>query len=125
MGFLKINGIELPSPLRGVTVTVVTNVETDQNSNGEIVGQRVGRDKYKIDGLEWPWLTSDEWAKMLSLLSNYFVYVTFVDPITNAEKTIRMYPSDRKATPHRVDGSGKPTHFTDCTFNLIDTGADE
>ena len=118
MSYLKINGYELPPPKRGVHPIVTTVVDAGRNANGAVVG----RDQYKIDGLEWSWLTADQWSRILSILSNFFVYVTFIDPVTNAEKTIKMYPGDRTGEPYWVDANGKPTHYRNCKFNVIDTG---
>ena len=122
MAYLAINGYELPPPKRGVNVTVTTVVDSGRNANGAVVGQRVGRDQYKVDGLEWAWLTAAQWQRILGLLKNFFVYVTFYDPVTNAKKTVRMYPGDRKGEPYWVDKNGKPTHYRNCKVNLIDTG---
>lgn len=122
MSYLKINGVELPPPKRGVHPIVTTIVDAGRNANGAVVGQRVGRDQYKIDGLEWPWLKASQWSQILKLLSNFFVYVTFKDPVTNTEKTIRMYCGDRTAEPYWVDENGNPTHYRNCKVNLIDTG---
>lgn len=122
MSFLAINDYELPPPKRGVSILVTTIVDSGRNANGAVVGQKVGRDQYKIDGLEWSWLTAEQWGKILSLLNGFFVNVSFIDPVTNSVKTIKMYPGDRSAEPYYIDSSGKPTHFRDCKFNLIDCG---
>lgn len=122
MAYLAINGYELPPPKRGVSVIVTTVVDAGRDANGAVVGQRVGRDQYKIDGLEWPWLTAAQWQTILSILSNFFVYVTFNDPVTNGRKTVKMYPGDRTGQPYWVDGNGTPTHYRDCKVNLIDVG---
>lgn len=122
MSFLLINGNSIPSPKRGVHVTVTTVVDAGRNANGSVVGQKVGRDQYKIDGLEWPWLTAEQWEYILSLLNNFYVNVTFQDPVRNTMRTIRMYCGDRTGYPYWVDGSGRPTHYRDCKVNLIDMG---
>lgn len=122
MAYLAINGYELPPPKRGVNVTVITVVNSGRDANGAVVGQRVGRDQYKIDGLEWPWLTAEQWSQILSLLNNFFVNVTFNDPVTGNRKTVKMYCSDRSGEPYWVTKDGTPTHYRDCKFNLIDTG---
>ncbi len=122
MAYLAINGYELPPCKRGVKVIVTTVVDAGRDANGAVVGQRVGRDQYKIDGLEWPWLTAAQWENILRILSNFFVYVTFNDPVTNSRKTVRMYPGDRSGEPYWVDANGKPTHYKDCKVNLIDVG---
>lgn len=122
MAYLAINGYELPPPKRGVRLTVTTVVDAGRNANGSVVGQRVGRDQYKIDSLEWSWLTADQWAQILSVLSHFFVYVTFTDSVSNSLKTIKMYCGDRTAEPYWVDENGKPTHYRNCKVNLIDCG---
>lgn len=122
MAYLAINGYELPYPKRGVKVVVTTAVDSGRNANGVVVGQRVGRDQYKIDGLEWPWLSASTWSRILESLNHFFVYVTFEDPVSNERKTIKMYPGDREGEPYWVDGNGHPTFYRDCKFNLIDTG---
>lgn len=122
MAYLAINGYELPPPKRGVRSTVTTVVDAGRNANGSVVGQRVGRDQYKIDSLEWSWLTADQWAQILSVLSHFFVYVTFTDSVSNSLKTIKMYCGDRTAEPYWVDENGKPTHYRNCKVNLIDCG---
>lgn len=122
MAFLEINGYELPPCKRGVKPLVTTIVDAGRNANGAVVGQRVGRDQYKIDTLEWAWLTAEEWSKILTILDKFFVMVTFTDPVTNKRRTIKMYCGDRSGEPYYVDKNGKPTHYRDCKVNLVDTG---
>ena len=52
MSFLAINGVEIPPPKRGVTPLITTAVNSGRNADGVVVGQRIGRDQYKIDQLE-------------------------------------------------------------------------
>ncbi len=122
MAYITVNGYDFPPPKRGVRPTVTTLVDAGRNVNGTVVGQRVGRDQYKLDTLEWPWLDAATWSNMLRVLSSFFVMVTFVDPVINTYKTIKMYPGDRTAEPYWVDGSDKPTHYMNCKVNLIDCG---
>jgi hypothetical protein len=122
MAYLAINGNPLPPPKRGVGPIVTTLVDSGRNADGVVVGQKIGRDQYKIDALEWPWLTAAEWSNILTLLAPFFVNLTFTDPVTNVQKTIQVYCGDRRAEPYYLDGSGKPTHYQNCKVNLIDTG---
>jgi len=122
MAYISVNGYDFPPPKRGVKPTVSTMVNSGRNANGTVVGQRVGRDQYKIDTLEWPWLTAKQWSTMLQVLSAFFVYVTFTDPVTNAPITIKMYPGDRTAEPYYVDDDDRPTFYMNCKVNLIDCG---
>ncbi len=122
MAYLIVNGMEFPPPKRGVKPTVATMVDAGRNANGTVVGQKIGRDQYKIDTLEWPWLPAETWSAMLQVLDSFFVYVTFCDPVSNGPITIRMYPGDRTAEPYWVDDEDKPTFYRHCKVNLIDTG---
>lgn len=123
MAYLAINGYELPPPRRGVSVVVTTVVDSGRNANGEVVGQKVGRDQYKIDGLEWPYLTAAQWENILYAMRDFFFNVTFIDPVSNASRTIKMYCGDRTGEPYWVDENGHPTYYINCKVNLIDTGA--
>ena len=123
MAFLTINGYPLPAPKRGVSITVTTAVNSARNANAVVVAQKIGRDQYKIDGLEWTILDADTWHNILSILNDFFVWVTFVDPVTNRWVTRKMYCGDRDAKPWMLDDTGAPTLYTNCKFNLIDTGA--
>ena len=122
MAYIRVNGHDLPYPKRGVHVTVTTIVNAGRNANGVVVGQRIGRDQYKIDGLEWPWLEASEWNRILSLISGFYFYVTFTDPVTGCPRTVKMYCGDRNAEPYWVDRAGQPTHYLNCKVNFIDTG---
>ena len=122
MAFVAINGHPLPSPKRGVGIIVTTVVDAGRDASGVVVGQRIGRDQYKIDGLEWPWLTAQQWENILTWMKPFYFPVTFTDPVTNTLRTITMYCGDRRGDPYKVDANGKPTHYQNCKVNLIDTG---
>ena len=122
MAFLAINGHALPSPKRDVATIVTTLVDSGRDASGVVVGQKIGRDQYKIDALEWPYLTAAEWSYILSLMTDFFFNLTFVDPVTNSLRTIRAYCGDRRAEPYKLDSNGIPTHYRNCKVNLIDTG---
>ena len=122
MAYISINGYELPPCKRGVKIIVTTVVNSGRDANGAVVGQRVGRDQYKIDGLEWAYLTVEQWESILQAISDFFFYVTFNDPVSGSRKTVKMYCGDRSGEPYWVDGNGTPTHYINCKVNLIDTG---
>lgn len=122
MSFVNVDGYDFPSPKRGVKITVVTMVNAGRNANATVVAQKIGRDQYKIDEQVFPWLDTETWSRMLSILDKFFVNVTFNDPVTNKPITIKMYPGDRSAEPYYVDGSGKPLFYTNCKVNLVDCG---
>lgn len=123
MAFIKIGNYSLPPCKRGVNITVTTVVDSGRNANGAVVGSKVGRDQYKIDSLEWAWLSAAQWKAILEQMNKFFFYVTFPDPVTNKMIKIKMYCGDRSAEPYWLDSSNtKPTYYTNCKVNLVDTG---
>ena len=122
MGYLKIDGYEPPSPKRGIEPIITTVVNEGRNANGVLVGQRIGRDLYKLNNLEWPWLSAKQWSELLSHLNKFVFDVTFHDPVRNKFITIKMYCGDRTAEPYYFGKDGNPTYYRNCRVNLIDTG---
>ena len=123
--FIYINGREFPSPDRGLEFLVATFVSTGKNANGEFVGQRVGRDQYKLNNLVWNKLDAATWSEMLKEFKAFVVTVRFPDMVSNDWLTIRMYPGNRTATPIEFDADGLPTRYKDCKVNLVDCGVME
>ena len=112
-----------PAPKRGLTYIVSTNVDSGRNANGEVVGQVVGRNIYKLDQMEWSWLSAPIWEEMLSMFDEFFVTVTFWDTMNGKWTTLKMYPGDRSAEPYWLDPSDdRPLYYTNCKLNLIDCG---
>lgn len=121
--FLTVNGVEFPAPKRGFQFIVSTNVNAGRNANGEVIGQLVGRNIYKLNQMEWPYLDADTWHKMLQAVKGFYVPVTFEHPETGETTTITMYPGDRSAEPYQIDKYTKKTlYYANCKFNLIDCG---
>ena len=60
MATITIDGVELPSPYRGLNFIQETMVNSGRNANGVVVGEKVGRMNYKID---------------IAPLSDYFVVI--------------------------------------------------
>ena len=121
--FLNVNGVDFPCPGTGFKYTIVTTVASGRNANNQVVGQKVGRDLYKLDNLRWPALDPKTWQKMLKAVEPFYVPVTFEDSRTGEPITIEMYPSDRTAEPLFADkNTHKVTKYLECKFNLIDTG---
>ncbi len=131
-----INGKPFPPPKRGLELIVSTNVDSGRNANGEVIGQKVGRDIYKLNSVEWPFLSASVWSSMLQEFANFFVTMTFWDMVNNKWKTVKAYPGDRSAKPYWVDsgtqpgddapsgwyGDLRPTYYTECKVNIIDCG---
>ncbi len=121
--FLTVNGVEFPVPKIGFQYVISTTVDNARNTNNEVIGQRVGRDLFKLDQMEWASLPAETWQRMLAAVEDFFVPVTFEDYRTGEATTIIMYPGDRTATPMFVDPiTHKVTKYESCKFNLIDAG---
>ena len=125
MSVITINGKEFPSPDVGGSLVVSTNVSNGKNANGEFVGQKVGRDQYKFDSLQWKFLDAVTWASMLQEFSKFVVTARIPDMVNNRFITIRMYPGNRTATPIVFDENGLPVLYQDCKVNIIDCGVIE
>lgn len=125
MSVITINGREFPSPDIGGSLLVATNVSDGKNANGEFVGQKVGRDQYKFENLQWKFLPAETWASMLQEFDKFVVTARIPDMVNNRFMTIRMYPGNRTAVPVEFDSSGLPTVYRDCKVNIIDCGVME
>ena len=109
MAYIYVDGEEFPYPERGVGIIVTTPVNSARNTKAEVVGQRIGRDQYKINNLKWPMLSADQWSFILKKFrSGFGVSVTFTDPVTGEWITLKMYPGDRSAEPFWLDGEDSP-----------------
>ena len=121
--FLNVNGYDFPCPGVGFTYTITTTVNAGRNANNAVIGQRVGRDLYKLDNLQWVGLMPETWRMMLAAVEPFYVPVTFEDFRTGKPITIIMYPGDRTAKPLFADkNSHLVTKYENCKFNLIDAG---
>ena len=122
---IYINGHKYPNYDRGPGLTIATNVSQGKNALGEFVGQRVGRDQDKIDGLQWSYLDAATWGSILREFDEFVVTVKFPDMKNGGWKTERMYPGNRTAKVWEEDEEGLPTTYKDCKVNLIDCGVVE
>ena len=122
MALITIEGTSIPVPKRGMAETVSTNVNDGRNSVGEMVGERVGRDIYKLDNLEWVWLTKAQWSAILQLVKKFKFQVTFPDVVNGGYCTHTMYCGDRSAEPYYINANGDFTFYRSCKMNLIDVG---
>lgn len=121
--FLNVNGYDFPCPRDGFSYTITTTVNAGRNANNAVIGQRVGRDLYKLDNMEWAGLSPETWQMMLKAVEPFYIPVTFEDCRTGNPITITMYPGDRQATPLFADkNTHKVTKYENCKFNLVDAG---
>ncbi|PKB54963.1 hypothetical protein CRH03_07985 [Clostridium sp. HMb25] len=109
----------------GGNLVVATNVSDGKNALGEFIGQKVGRDQYKFDALQWKFLDAATWSAMLREFDKFVVTARIPDMVHNGWMTIRMYPGNRTATPIEFDSDGLPTRYRDCKVNIVDCGVME
>lgn len=121
--FLNVNGYDFPCPKVGFQYIISSTVNAGRNANNAVIGQRVGRDLYKLNSMSWAMLEPETWQMMLRSVEDFYIPVTFEDYRTGEPITITMYPGDRTATPLFVDeNTHKITKYENCKFNLIDAG---
>lgn len=122
MSYLQFNDQELPSVRKGITVSVNMVTSSARNANGVLVRQKIGRTQYKLENVEWPQLSPEEWESILEIINSGYFDVTFLNPETNQPITIKMYCDEKTAVPYYVDGNGRPAFYRNCKINLIDSG---
>ena len=88
---------------RDLTLMTATMVDSARNSNGVLVGQKVGEDVPKLDNLVWPWLTAEQWSEILQEMEKFIVTVEFPDMVHNRWVTKKMYCGDRTAKVWKID----------------------
>ena len=122
MALLAINGTSVPVPKRGLTEVVSTNVNSGRNAQGELVGERVGRDIYKLDNIEWTWLTKAQWQAILTLVKDFKFHAMFPDVVNGGFCTHLCYCGDRSCEPYYIDSNGDFMFYRSCKMNIIDIG---
>lgn len=122
--WVRINGHEIPFPQYGVKQQLFTTVSTSRNAKNVVVGQRVGRDQYKLDSVVFPVLSAEDWSALLTLGKDYYVTVRFWAMDKNKWATTKMYVGDREAEVMRIDPeTGRVLMWKNCAMNLIDVGS--
>ena len=114
MATITIDGVELPSPYRGLNFIQETMVNSGRNANGVVVGEKVGRMNYKIDALEWRDVSAELCSRiLLPFYNKFFVTAKIPDPVHNRFITIKMYPGNSEEHPLTgwVDANGLPTNM--------------
>ena len=125
MAIITINGRTFPGPDVGGKLTVATNVSQGKNALREFVGQKVGRDQYKFDSLQWKQLDAKTWSDMLKEFEKFVVIARIPDMVNNDWMTLKMYPGNRTAELIAFDADGLPTLYQNCKVNIVDCGVIE
>ncbi len=126
------NALHLPPPsYSSAKQTASTLVNSGRSArDGQVIGTRVmSRDLVKME-LQWKYLTAKQWSdilkKVLQGRGSFYVYIKYFDMTNNDWRCLEFYPSDRTATPFRLDkDTKKVVSWIDCKLNFIDTGGEE
>mgnify|MGYP003311836637 CR=1 FL=1 len=124
-GLFKINGHTYKAP-SNLAPVISTLVDSGRNTNGTVVGQKVGRDIYKLNNLQWNMLSVAEWRDILAEFGDFYVEISFFAPDTASWKTLKMYPGDRTCEYPKgemwYNDDGSPKVWFNCKANIIDIG---
>lgn len=117
---VTVAGVELPEPSE-YSANTSTIVDSGRNVEGKVIGSVVRHDVAKVE-LKWRYLTSAQWAQVLSLFTNQFYNsVQFFDQSRNGYVTRQMYVGDRKAGMWRRDpNTGRVMGWMDCALALVE-----
>lgn len=123
MAFLEVNGVQLPCPSVGLEVILSDAVNSGRNASAEVIAEKVGKTNIKYNNLQWMWLTNEEWTRICSIFSNFFVTAKVWNPAKGGFETIKMYPGDRTGQIYWLEEDGvTPKNWTQCKVNIIDCG---
>lgn len=117
---VTIGSFEFPEPST-YSATTSTIVDSARNVSGYVVGAVVRNDVAKVE-LSWRYLTTQQWASILSLFANSFYNdVRFYNQVTASYTTRTMYVSDKTAAMWRRNPStGDIMGWTDCSLSLVE-----
>ncbi len=117
---VTVNGVELPEPST-YNATSSTIVDSARNVEGVVVGSVVRKNVSKVE-LSWKYLTVQQWANILSVVTdNFYNSVTFFSQNTGGYETKQMYHGDPTSGMWRRDPqSGEVLGWTNCAISLIE-----
>ena len=123
MKVFKINGIDLPTPAKGLTVERQPRISTQTNARGETVAQIINRRRSLIfNGLKWSYLDAETWHAILNQIEKNIGTLTYFDTLVNKWYEIQVLWGTSSEQPYIVGADGKPTVYIDCHCTLTDMG---
>jgi len=122
-GFIKINGIVLPYPARGLNVQRQQFVDSARNSLGQVVAQKINRRIVKMDALEWKHLTATEWREIQVEIEKFAGILEYWDNLSGSFIEINVYWGDESAEVWKINPStGEVLEYINCKCNIVDMG---
>ena len=120
--FFYVDDVAFPCPVHGMEYLYTDAVNNGRNSEGTMIGERVGRTQVKLNNLEWKMLDAEVVHRLIQAFDPFFVVVHFFDLREWDWIDVKMYPGDRTAMPYyRMDG-GIPDKIESFKVNIIDCG---
>lgn len=117
---VSVNGHALPEPST-YKATTSTIVDSARNVKGVVVGSIVRKNVAKVE-LSWRYLTAEQWADILTAITeNFYNSVTFYNQTTAGYVTKKMYHGDPTSDMWRRDpNTGEVMGWTNCAISLIE-----
>lgn len=121
--FIKINGVALPMPSRGLNVEREQIVDSGRNANAQVVAQKINRRLIKFNELVWAHLTAQQWHDILVEIEKFEGELYYWDNLSQSFKTIRVYWGNSSETIWKINPqTGEVLEYVDCRCNIIDMG---
>lgn len=112
---LKIGGVAMPTPSE-MTPSIYDITDGERDSTGTMHIDLIAT-KYKLE-CKWNILNQADLTKILIATKSITFNVSFIDPVTGAEKTMNVYKGDR-STPILKVVNGENV-YKDFKINLIE-----
>lgn len=123
--FIKLEGYEdIQNPYYEVSYEAQQLVSEARNANATLTATKIGDRQVKLD-LIWKGISREELQKIVPAINNFYVNVTFYNPMIDEVETRQFYFGDFNAKPLKWDRDGSvmiPTYYSEVTCNLIQTG---
>jgi hypothetical protein len=121
--FIWINGIQLPSPDRGLKIVRSQLVDSGRNALGQVVAQKINRRLIKLDGLSWTYLSAADWHTIIQEVEKFTGTLKVWDALSNDFWTLQVYWGDSTEEPFNTNpDTGEIIDFINCKCNIIDMG---
>lgn len=115
MALIKVGAVDLPTPSE-FSVGIMDLSKAERNAKGELTIDRIAT-KRKIE-LQWEYLSRTDLQTILNAVSPVFFVVTYMDPLTNANREGTFYCGDRNSG--MLDFINSVPRYRGVKFNLIE-----
>lgn len=121
-----INGKPFPVPTGDLKFSSIQAVDSQRNSNYQVVAQKINRRQLKFDSVTWSYLTREQWEFIMSEVNGFYCDVTYYDVIERKIITRKFYFGDASFESCFWDSKNYdvavPIGYKNCACNIIDAG---